>query len=664
MKKQILSILTLLALPIGSLCGCGSSIKVNLDNEVKLTIQGPRKIQCNSSAVYTVQSSAKTNEEYNWKIHKTTVATISSSEGNACTIDAHSVGRTYITVSIPNTDIFCTYEIEITNLAPTSITISGETDLFVDLNSQPYSITYEPEESEIGVNWSIVEGDNLASIDDAGIVTPYFEGKIKIKATSKLDTSVYDVFDVNIHPKKPEKISIVGPDVVSATIGPTQYTVTFSPETSSDDVLWSLGAGEEQYATMSSDGILTPLSVGTIHITAQAKFKPEVTNTLEVKIVSTIYNVSFNETIGIGYTYDCPSFATPSIDLIIPFSSKMYDNGGFNMPTHKQLKASDLQIKCNHGGSVETINNYTLKDNILVIPKDEIQGDITITILGAEISDSITWETLSSISQNDIDHDEKKSMEMFQVGDYKKTRRNNVTYGYTRLIDFFHDFYYDDEGKEHYIPFTFLTLDDGGDYSYCKNRMSINDTAKWRKDEPLYQGVRYETMLYALDPDYQFDTLNYVRKPVKYIQQVGQHSETVEDLEKDVVEDVDLYYFPLDYKELNGAKAHGDDPGFDKTEETMMKIKGWKSQPYSYFLPDKYIADLSILDRRIFNTVHHKHDDEEDPHYFDCAWVRNGDSWLSFCWIDLDNGQIINEDIGHGSLMVLNYATIFFAFCI
>ncbi len=97
----------------------------------------------------------------------------------------------------PNNTVIDKVEIALTGLA-----ISGDSSVYTAGNTAQFSVTYTPSNTtQRGVSWSIVSGADYASIDESGKLTVKSGANgdtVKIRATSKVNTSVYAEKTINV----------------------------------------------------------------------------------------------------------------------------------------------------------------------------------------------------------------------------------------------------------------------------------------------------------------------------------------------------------------------------------------------------------------------------------------------------------------------------------
>lgn len=441
------------ALPItaGMLClfNCSESKNIVLNNEPTeyISISGAKKLEKGFSSKYFAYiAHQKNSEQFIWKISNERIAKIQSITDNTCEIMPLRLGRAYLTATLLNNpNVATTIQFNVTTPRPRHLIIHGETVAYVN-EDQTYTVEYDPEECVEGVKWSVESKseEEIADITEEGILLPKNKGDVTIKATSKVDDSVVATLDVNIKEERPTAMKIVGPNIIA--IGQTVvYTCKCDPQEATQNVIWTLSSDQKYtgQATIEDNGTLTPISEGTVGLIATSTVKPELSTLLEIRIANDVYKVTFSETIGQGFSFSGNPCVITGDDYRATFkSSTAKTKSGVTVPSHKELKNTDIEVLIFNEESYVPSTNFSLVRNILTIPHDAITGDIKINLLGAEISDLMLWEDLRAFSDEDAKtEDKEEAKKSFQVGDYKMVTHKGKEVGYARIIDFYHNQY-------------------------------------------------------------------------------------------------------------------------------------------------------------------------------------------------------------------------------
>ena len=168
--------------------------------------------------------------------------------------------------------------------------------------------------------------------------------------------------EIKINPIFAEEITIVGADEIDK---PTQYTVSVLPEnTTNPNVEWSVS--DEAIATISEDGILTPVKKGTVTVRATAKDGSDVytEKIVSVKVLGTVNSITTN--IGL---WDIE-----------------YSEQNTNYTIYVPKTATSIRISAKHNGTLKT-DKTTFVNNVartvtLSTTSDETVLDLTYTCNG------------------------------------------------------------------------------------------------------------------------------------------------------------------------------------------------------------------------------------------------------------------------------------------
>lgn len=209
---------------------------------------------------------------------------------------------------------------------PTSITISGPTEVSIGETIQLSALVLPENATNKTVTWShtSVTGTNYAAINSTtGEVTGKKAGNVTVTAKSVADNTVKATYTIAVKDILPTSISVSGADqvMVGSTI---KLTATILPENATKkSVTWT--SSNTTIASVSS-GTVTGKKAGTVTITAKCTSAPTVTTTKTITVVApTPTNVTLNQTeITIGYTktYQLSATVTPSnADQTVSWSS-------------------------------------------------------------------------------------------------------------------------------------------------------------------------------------------------------------------------------------------------------------------------------------------------------------------------------------------------------
>ena len=257
-----------------------SSISISGDSEVEIgkTIQLTAK----------VKPSDASNTKVKWSIVSSTDANV----GNATiTSDGviEGVGIGNITVKAESSDgsnVSATKEIEVvdTKILVNSITVSSEgdvTEVSGDDNLQLIANVLPENATNKEVTWKIVSGDDIATIDNDGLLKPTANGIVEVEAVAKDGSGVSGTIQITVknYTIKPKSISVTAENNISQlVVGNTvQMNAKITPSDVSDtSVEWSVINNvndTEGEATIDQNGVLTGVKKGTVTVKAKSSDK-------------------------------------------------------------------------------------------------------------------------------------------------------------------------------------------------------------------------------------------------------------------------------------------------------------------------------------------------------------------------------------------------------
>ena len=251
-------------------------------------------------------------------------------------------------------------------VAPEEMTISGTNTVEVGKTITLKISSVKPSNASKSVTWTSSD-KNIATVNTSGKVTGKKEGKVTIKATSKVDKSVVAEYTVTVTPKsgttvKPEdtKVTISGGSTVN--VGETlKLTATVTP--SGKTVTWT--SSDEKTATVDASGNVKGVKAGKVTITATVN---GVKATHEVTVVESNYKVR----ITLNKTAEGMTSYTYKVEVLK--DGKAYTAyKGFTIDGKVQYKANsgtlgEAQVKqlSNSSKAVITLNDGTKVNNVSV----------------------------------------------------------------------------------------------------------------------------------------------------------------------------------------------------------------------------------------------------------------------------------------------------------
>lgn len=153
----------------------------------------------------------------------------------------------------------------------TSVTISGDTgETLMKNETLPLTASVLPgDATDTTVIWSS-SNENIATVSQTGVVTQVGEGTVTITATSNYDPTISDSITLTVSNIPAATGVVVTAPKTTIGIGnhaeTLQMTAAVSPEGADQTVTWNVDHPE--IATISSTGLLTPVSAGEVIVTA------------------------------------------------------------------------------------------------------------------------------------------------------------------------------------------------------------------------------------------------------------------------------------------------------------------------------------------------------------------------------------------------------------
>lgn len=432
-KSLILSLTSISSIAlIGSCANPLFSVNHNAANE-DIFILGPRVIDLGVEYTYT----AKILPE---GVDQSVVWSVSNSQMASITQDGVLTATNFglldvIATSSSNPDISTKYQIKILQPEPTSLKIVGPQQVVVKSETR-YSVDVTPSVAKNDVLWR-VEPSSLATILPNGELDAYKEGDATITVTSKSSPKIYDTLVVSIILPEPESIKIKGNFELDAN-STAQFDVDTEPKEAYKEVRWTIEDTTLAEIEETTGIVTTKDTPGSVNITAHAYFNgKEIAHDTREITIGKYFDVVVSETIGTAFTVASKRI-TPNQEHKLRFISSTYAFGQKKYPTHKYLRKSDIQVLHE---STNITDDCSLINNELTIPANYCDQNIKINILGAEISDVMSWNTLMEIGDSDVFDEEDIAKKYFQIGDYKMVTHENKNVSFARIIDFYHDTY-------------------------------------------------------------------------------------------------------------------------------------------------------------------------------------------------------------------------------
>ena len=286
--------------------------------------------------------------------------------------------------------VMATHDVEITPVLVTSITISGSKKVTVGDTLQLKAEVMPVNADNASVTWSIISGNDFATIDQNGLLTAIAPGKVTVQVEANDGSGVKATHKVEVEPVLVNTITISGEKTVK--VGKTiQLSVVIKPDDAANkSVKWSISKGDK-YASITQDGVLTGIAAGSVTVKVTAQDGSGVSATFKITVeegamwegsgtekdpflitcLEDLLNLQ-NVTKKSGYYFrqvadiDCSSVENWIVigDYDNPFRHN-YDGGGYtisNLCLDGDAQALFSNVKDSHFKNMNIVNAHT-KDN-------------------------------------------------------------------------------------------------------------------------------------------------------------------------------------------------------------------------------------------------------------------------------------------------------------
>ena len=165
-----------------------------------------------------------------------------------------------------------------------------ENRLEVNETTQLSTEVLSDEFSTDGLIW-VSSDENIAKVDENGVVTATGLGRAYIYATKEDTIELYDYCIVDVVEDIPvNSISLDFSTLALKTGEEHQFIPTVEPENALDKtVTWT--SSDETIATVNENGLVTAKSAGTVVITATSNYDPTISSTCHIIVTDPIYKV-------------------------------------------------------------------------------------------------------------------------------------------------------------------------------------------------------------------------------------------------------------------------------------------------------------------------------------------------------------------------------------
>ena len=223
-----------------------------------------------------------TNQNVTWSSSDNTVATVSATG----LVTAVKVGTATITAtSVANTSLKGTCAVTVTAIPPTSVTVDPASASIQKSQTKQLTANVLPAGADDkSVTWT--SSDNaVATVSASGLVTAVKVGTATITATSVANTGLKGTCAVTVTAIPPASVTV---DPASASIQKNQtrqLTANVLPAGADDkSVTWT--SSDNAVATVSANGLVTAVKVGTATITATSVANTSLKGTCAVTVTA------------------------------------------------------------------------------------------------------------------------------------------------------------------------------------------------------------------------------------------------------------------------------------------------------------------------------------------------------------------------------------------
>jgi len=266
----------------------------------------------------TVEPANATNKTVKWKVEPTTYVNLSGTTNTSATVTAKALGKSKVTVTTADGAKIATWDITVADptsyVAVETVTITSTgpflfTKAIGSGTFSPATIQLEyaitpPNATEKGVSWESSD-DSVATVSGTGLVTPLKNGTVEITIISDDDPTIIDQVSIRVNDESVEDVHVTGVAIVFVSTGVApvgdltfnkpvggefepehiHLSVTVTPNDASDKtVAWA--SSDATVASVTGDGLVTPLKAGNAIITATSN--DNNTKTSSVNVVVTV----------------------------------------------------------------------------------------------------------------------------------------------------------------------------------------------------------------------------------------------------------------------------------------------------------------------------------------------------------------------------------------
>jgi len=238
--------------------------------------------------------------------------------------------------------------------------------------------------SDKDVIWKVENLDGSATITEDGLLTATKIGKVKVKVYSSDIGAYMDEVELEILPLLVEDIEIHGEDIIYVG-NDYQYTLSFTPsENINNEIIWSV-ENKTGAATITNDGILTPISNGSVIIKATTKDGSEVYEEKEINIKTLMTNIEINVDSEDFYTNKTYNFTATILPLETSNKEIIWSSSNNEVATidpvtgvleTKKVGTTTIEVRAKDSSNVSALITIEIKKNLELLNFEVLENFI------------------------------------------------------------------------------------------------------------------------------------------------------------------------------------------------------------------------------------------------------------------------------------------------
>ena len=289
-----------------------------------------------------------------------------------------------------------TISITITNqvIAVTAVAVTTQNDapatITTDGGALQLLATVSPDDAtDDSVTWAVTAGEEFASVSATGLVTATANGTVTVTATSVADGTLSDSIDIVITNQVIAVTAVVvttenaAPATITTDSGTLQLVATVSPDDATDDsVTWAITAGEE-FASISTTGLVTATANGTVTVTATSVADGTLSDSIDIVITNQVVAVT---AVTVTTENDVPATITINNGTLQLIATASPDNATDGSVVWSVVSGSEF-ASVSTDGLVTALANGTATVRATSVADATLFDDIEIVITGSLIAE-------------------------------------------------------------------------------------------------------------------------------------------------------------------------------------------------------------------------------------------------------------------------------------